>query len=213
MAFTRVKICGITNAEDALEAVKAGAHFLGFNFYRKSPRYVEPAKVKEILEYLHEHEADEVLSAGVFVDESAETIHAAMDASGLRIVQLHGNETPELLEELRDYYRIKAVKVSGAKWAQALDQYDAEAFLADAPHLTLPGGTGEGYDYSLVTSAAQTHKIFLAGGLTPETVADAVRAVRPYCVDVASGVELSPGKKDPTKVHAFCRAVQEADQT
>jgi len=211
MSPTKIKICGITCAEDALEAIKCGADFLGFNFYPRSPRYIKPQRVKGILEYLRIQGVDRVFGVGVFVNEPPENIQSILGQCGLKIAQLHGQEPPESIAQLKGLLRIKAVKVAGEQWAESLPSYGADAYLAEAPHPTLAGGSGESYDYSLVAPAARAHKVFLAGGLTPATVGEAVQIVRPFAVDVASGVERIPGRKDPGRMHEFCQAVREAD--
>ncbi len=210
MSRTRIKICGITNTGDAHEALKAGADFLGFNFHALSSRYIKPQRVKGILEFLRMQGVKKMQGVGVFVDEDPEEIRRILRITGLRIVQLHGNETPQDVASLKGFLRIKAVKVTKPEWADQLDRYGADAYLAEAPHATLPGGSGMSYDYSLVEPATQGQKIFLAGGLNPRNVAEAVRLVHPYAVDVASGVESTPGHKDIEAMRAFCQAVRSA---
>ena len=212
MCPTKIKICGITRFEDALEAAQAGADFLGFNFYPLSPRYIAPTLVRKIVDLLKADGFENVLGVGVFVNEPPERIREVMAASGLTAVQLHGDETPAEVSALSGFFRIKAVKVRDARWADELARYGADAYLADAPHMTLPGGSGQSYDYAKVTEAAAAHMIFLAGGLTPETVGRAVEVVRPFAVDVASGVESAPGQKDANLVRAFIQRVRAADE-
>lgn len=212
MCASKVKICGITCLEDAREAIQAGADYLGFNFYPPSPRYIEPLRVAAILEALRHEGLEPVPSVAVFVNAPPESIRQALAGSTLKIVQLHGQEPPEAVAALEGFTRIKAVKVAGADWARGIERYGAEAYLAEAPHPTLAGGSGESYDYALVADPARRLRIFLAGGLAPDTVAEAVRIVHPYAVDVASGVESAPGRKDPVKLRAFCQAVKEASR-
>ncbi|MCX7016505.1 MAG: phosphoribosylanthranilate isomerase [Candidatus Sumerlaeota bacterium] len=211
MPQTKIKICGIVSPGEALHALRCGADFLGFNFYPPSPRYIAPETVGEILAFLRANGYGRVEAVGVFVDCPPADIRRIASERGLRIVQLHGSETPDDVKQLDGFTRIKAVRVRDASCAEEMARYGAEAYLAEAPSLAAPGGTGQSYDYALAREAARRHRLFLAGGLRPETVAEAIRIVRPYAVDVASGVESAPGVKDPAKVEAFCRAVRELD--
>jgi len=210
MAKTRIKICGIVSESDALECLKAGADYLGFNFWRGSPRHIEPQQAKEILERLRQSGVTRLDAVGVFVDAPAEEIRRTLAACGANIVQLHGSESPQDVAALQGLFRIKAIQIEDPSCAKAMDRYGAEAYLADSPSSGGRGGTGQAYDYSLTIEAARRHRLFLAGGLTAETVGQAIEMVRPYGVDVASGVEISPGVKDIEKVRAFCKAVREA---
>jgi len=207
MPTTRIKICGITNLQDAVTAARCGADYLGFNFFRRSPRYIEPAAVRRILEDLR-RQGIEIKGVGVFVDEPVDAMRAALEESTLAIAQMHGHESPQTVAAMEGYERIKAIKVTGEAFAEELARYEAEAFLADAPHPTMAGGSGLTYDYALVAEAARQYRIFLAGGLTPANVAQAIEAAHPYAVDVASGVESSPGLKDAMLVEKFCKAVR-----
>ncbi len=206
----KIKICGIKTSEDALMCLKAGADYLGFNFYTKSKRYVRTQQVKGILSYLRMHGYEKVYGVGVFVNAPPELIREIASGCGLRIVQLHGQEPPSDIESLKGFLRIKSLPVAGPRWAERIGEYGADAYLADAPGLASFGGAGEAYDYSLAAEAAKAQKLFLAGGLTPYNVAEAIRAVRPFAVDVASGVENTAGTKDPGKVKAFVDAVRHA---
>jgi phosphoribosylanthranilate isomerase len=210
MATTKIKICGITSADDALACLKAGADFLGFNFYPKSPRYLKPEQAKGVLDDLRMQGFGNAMAVGLFVNAPVEEIRRAMALCGMRIVQLHGSETRETIEQLKGFLRIKAVKMADASSAEAMESLGADAYLAEAPHPTLEGGTGMSYDYAVAAEPARKHKLFLAGGLDAENVAEAIRRVQPFAVDVASGVERGPGKKDNRKVEAFCRAVRGA---
>ena len=208
MASVKIKICGIKTIGDARMCLESGADYLGFNFYPPSPRYIEPERAREIVDTLRSEGFTEDFGVGLFVNTPPEEARRTMGIAGLKIVQLAGNESAEDIARLEGFTRIKSVKMTEDFDPASMDALGAEFYLADTPHPTLAGGTGEAYDYSLARDAARRHGLFLAGGLTPETVADAVRIVDPYAVDVATGVESSPGKKDPGKVAAFCNAVR-----
>lgn len=201
--MTKVKICGITNLEDALAAVEFGADMLGFNFYEKSPRCIEPYTAKAIVAEL----PNAVEKIGVFVNMEEYRIGEFVDLVGLTVVQLHGDEDRTYINELRvniDALVIKAARVGQGFEIDSVLEFGADAILLDSYSAGTYGGTGECFDWSTATAVRELFPVlYLAGGLTPESVADAVRTVRPYAVDVASGVELSPGKKDPKLVKAF----------
>jgi phosphoribosylanthranilate isomerase len=203
----KVKICGITNWPDARRAAEAGADFLGFNFYAGSPRYVSPAKARRIAQRLPKG----ISTVGVFVNESEETILEIARGVGLDRVQLHGEESPAMVERLsRIFPVIKAIRVRKSFQARQLARFKhAEAFLLDGFDAKQRGGTGKKFDWSAVPRSNGSARIFLAGGITPENVADAIRAASPYAIDVCSGVESQPGKKDPKRMKAFMRAVGE----
>jgi phosphoribosylanthranilate isomerase len=198
----KVKICGITTLEDAATAVAAGADALGFVLYRQSPRYVEPAFVRSIVATLPPF----LLTVGVFVNEEAARVRTLMDECGLTLAQLHGDETAAYCQNLGRPV-LKALRVKDRQAFLALAEYqgrgNVRGFLIDAYHETEYGGTGRTADWTLAAEAARAAPIVLAGGLTPANVGEAVRLIRPYGVDVSSGVESRPGKKDPDKVKAF----------
>lgn len=202
----KVKICGITNPQDARAAVEAGADALGFVFYRKSPRFAQPDVVKAIVAAL----PPLVLPVGVFVNEEAATVREIMDQCGLALAQLHGEETASYCEALGRPV-LRALRLRGPGDLLALAEYKGRAqvrgFLVDA-YSEEYGGTGQVADWGLASEAAKSAKILLAGGLTPDNVREAVQRVRPYGVDVSSGVEASPGKKDHAKVRAFVQSAR-----
>lgn len=204
----KVKICGITCAEDALAAVAAGADALGFNFCPASPRYLDPRNARDIVRGLPPF----VTAVGVFVDVvSPEEVRRIARLSGVSVLQLHGEESPDYCRRLRGSYPlIKALRLGGRLNRQTLGEYPVQAFLLDTYDETRRGGTGKTFDWSLAGSLADLRPIILAGGLTPDNVAAAVRAVRPYAVDVCSGVEARPGKKDPEKLARFVEEVRRA---
>lgn len=206
-AITKVKICGITSVEDAAAAVDAGADALGFIFYRKSPRYIEPAMAKRIIMSL----PPLVAAVGVFVDEEQQTVRNLMDDCGLSLAQLHGQESAAYCQELGRPV-LKALRVKDRSSFLALAECQGRAgvrgFVLDAFSDQAYGGTGQVIDWQLAAEAARAAHILLAGGLTPDNVAQAIQSVQPYGVDVSSGVEREPGKKDHEKVRAFIRAVR-----
>lgn len=204
-----VKICGLTNLDDALVAVEAGADYLGFNFYPKSPRCITPEACARITAELARRGAA-VTTVGVFVNTPAAEVAAIMQDAGLRLAQLHGDEGPEQLTPL--WGRVfKAVRdpatISDAELA-ALSAFSPSqpAFLVDAPAPNLYGGSGQLADWQAAARLAARYAIFLAGGLNPTNVAAAVAQVKPWGVDVASGVEAAPGKKDHAKIRDFVAA-------
>ena len=205
--MTLVKICGITNIEDALLSAQFGADMLGFNFYEKSPRYIEPAVAKEIVTALGDAE---VLKVGVFVNMESHRIDEFVNMVGLNVVQIHGDEDAAYLRELRSETSakiIRAIRVGSDFNNSFLSLPDVDHVLLDGDAGSLFGGAGKEFDWSLATGISG---LILAGGLTPETVADAIRVARPFAVDVASGVEVTKRKKDPVKVEAFIRNAKNA---
>jgi phosphoribosylanthranilate isomerase len=206
-AAVRIKICGLTRAADALAAARLGAHALGFNFWPRSRRYLPPAEAGAIVRALPAG----ILAVGVFVNPTRAELLEAIAASGVGMVQLHGDEPPERCAGL-PVPVLKAIRVADARSLDALPAYAAAGlagFLLDAPSPGY-GGSGAGFDWALAAPAAAAHPVWLAGGLHPGNVAAAIRAVRPCAVDVASGVEAAPGLKDEEKMASFIRAVQEA---
>ncbi len=207
MSGIKVKICGITNAEDAKAAVEAGADALGFVFYRKSPRYAEAEQVKRIVAGLPPF----VLPVGVFVNEDVKKVRDLMDGCGLALAQLHGDEDAAYCESLGRPV-LKGIRLRDRGTLLALAEYKGRAsvrgFVVDAFSEETYGGTGLVADWTLAAEAAQAARILLAGGLTPENVGEAIKSVKPYGVDVSSGVEASPGRKDPAKVEAFIHAAK-----
>ena len=201
---TRVKICGITNLADAQAAVEAGADALGFNFYEKSPRHISLATAAEITKKLPPF----VMRVGVFVNAPEEFVLRAIAEAGLTMLQFHGDESPEFCTQF-GLMSMKAFRIRDEKSLQELANYQTGAFLLDAYSADARGGTGEKFNWDLAVEAQKFGKpIFLAGGLTPENVAEAVKKVNPFAVDVSSGVESAPGKKDHAKVKAFIEAAK-----
>ncbi len=201
----RIKICGITNESDALHAVACGADALGFVFFAGSPRCVDPASVRAIVEQLPTN----VVKVGLFVNEQPEVVNRTVTESGIDLVQLHGDETPEYCRQI-DKPVMKALRVRNEESLAGWQDYPTEAILLDAWHPDKFGGTGEACDWELAGEMARQTNIILAGGLNPDNIAEAVKIVQPHGVDVSSGVEQSPGRKDPEKVAAFIENARES---
>jgi phosphoribosylanthranilate isomerase len=201
---TRVKICGITNREDAQLAAKLGADALGFIFYPKSPRHVAPEAAREIIAHLPPF----VAAVGVVVDEAADAVRDLAARVGLDWVQLHGQETPDYCRSL-GLKVVKGFRIKDAGSLAELAPYRGavQAMLLDTYKRGQAGGTGESFDWRLARDAKAYGPIILAGGLTPDNVAQAIRVAQPQAVDTASGTEANPGRKDPDKLRAFFKAV------
>jgi phosphoribosylanthranilate isomerase len=197
-----VKICGITSEEDALLAVAMGTDAVGFVF-APSPRQMAPNKVRDIVTRL----PPEILTVGVFRDSTPQQVVQIVHGCGLKAAQLHGRETPETTQAVRKHVPlvIKGLPAGDPALAE-WDDFGADALLLDSPR----PGSGHVFDWSLADGIPLNRKVILAGGLTPGNVADGIDAVRPWGVDVATGVESSPGRKDPTKVRAFIKAARAA---
>jgi phosphoribosylanthranilate isomerase len=198
--MVRVKICGITNMEEALHAAACGADALGFVFFPKSPRCLTPEAARVIIAALPPF----VTTVGLFVNEAPERIKEIVDYCRLDVIQLHGDEPPQACV-ISPYRVIKALRVKDASSLVGLEEYSVSAFLLDAWVADSYGGTGHTFNWELAARVARKHHVILAGGLAPGNVADAIRTVMPYGVDVSSGVEVSPGRKDSEKVEAFIR--------
>jgi len=199
----KIKICGMTSMEDTLLAVNGGADAVGFIFYKKSPRCISAKTVKSIIATLPPF----VETVGVFVNESADKINRIADSCNLSAVQLHGDESPAFCKKIRRKV-IKAVRVKGKESFDGLSSFKVSAFLLDAYSERRQGGTGETFDWRLVTEGKKYGPVILAGGLDPANVAHAIQKVKPYAVDVCSGVERIPGVKDPARLQAFIKAVK-----
>jgi len=204
---TRVKICGITNVADGLAAAEAGADMIGLMFYESSPRHITLARAAEISRALPPF----LMRVGVFVNAPADFILRAIGECNLTMLQFHGDETSDFCTQF-GLMNMKAIRVRDAGSLAQLEHYQTDAFLLDAHSKNGLGGTGEKFNWELAVEAQKFGKpIFLAGGLTPENVADAVRMVHPFGVDVSSGVESTPGIKDHAKVKAFITAAKSVE--
>ena len=202
----KVKICGITSVANARAAAEAGADMIGLMFAEKSPRLISLATASAISRALPPF----VLRVGVFVNPAAETVTRAITECGLNLLQFHGDETPEFCTQF-GLMSLKAFRIRDAASLKELPKYQTDAYLLDAFSTAARGGTGGKFNWDLAIEAQKFGKpIFLAGGLTPENVAAAVKKVNPFAVDVSSGVESAPGKKDAAKVRAFIAAVRVA---
>jgi phosphoribosylanthranilate isomerase len=200
-----VKVCGVTTVGDAIACVDAGAAAIGINLVPTSPRCVTVERAREIARAIE----GRALSVGVVADRSVDDMLALKKEAGLRCLQLHGDEPPEALLPLLPH-AYKAIRVATADDVARAAAFGGEHVLADAKVEGVLGGSGRRFDWRLVEPLARARKLTLAGGLTPDNVADAVRLVRPFCVDVASGVEEEPGVKDLAKVRAFVAAARSA---
>ena len=206
--MVRVKICGITNSEDALAAVKWGADALGFVF-APSPRQVTVDQVAYIVAGLPPF----VCKVGVFVDSELEEVKETMRACGLTLAQLHGSESPDFCLALFPQV-IKSFRVEDESVLDIMPRYKASAFLLDSYDAKLKGGTGQSFDWEIAKQAVRYGPIILSGGLNPVNVRQAIKQVQPYAVDVSSGVESEPGKKDHNRIRAFLEAAKrEGDRT
>ena len=205
--MTKIKICGIKTVDDALAALDAGADMLGFNFYPKSPRYISVGQCRDVMSVLRKY--SHIIYVGVFVNASVEEVRATLETCALTLAQLHGDETPEMVWSFdgKAFKAFRGVPTSLSGYARET----APAFLVDASVKGAYGGTGITADWPAAADLAKHYPFLLAGGLSPENVAEAVRRVKPWGVDVASGVESVPGMKDVGKLKAFVSAVQAAE--
>ena len=208
------KICGITNLDDAQAAIEAGADMLGFNFYRRSPRFIEPNAAHKIIEAVRSNlSVRSVKSVGVFVNEGIKDVVRITTDTRLDGIQLHGDEGVEFCAAMKNGqfqpFVIKAISSRQPLDLAQFQQYAVDAFMVDAYDPKLRGGTGRTADWSIAREAArELPRVFLAGGLSPQNVGDAIAAVRPYAVDACSSLEVSPGKKDHTRMKEFVAAVR-----
>lgn len=203
--MVQVKICGLTSVEEALYAVDMGADAIGLNFWPKTPRCVDVVTAKAIVQAV----GNRAQIVGVFVDLAPHDIKELRLSVGFSWAQLHGDEPPQSVQALLpDAY--KAIGVEDGRAIELARLYPGEHLLLDASVPGMPGGTGRTFDWAIAAEVAQERKLTLAGGLHPGNVAEAVRQVRPYRVDVASGVESEPGRKDPERVRAFIEAARAA---
>ena len=213
--MTIIKICGIKELQDALAAIEAGADYLGFNFYPKSVRFIEKETCAEITSAL-KREYPQTKLVGVFVNSPVDEVKNILETCHLDLAQLHGDETPEMLESFSGK-AFKAIRLSASTavdesvfpFLKSVPESASPAFLIDAAVKGVYGGSGVTADWSAAAELAKKYPLLLAGGLTPENVADAVRQVKPWGVDVASGVESAPGEKDAAKMSTFVKAIKQ----
>ncbi len=204
--MVKVKICGITNLEDAQAAAEAGADALGFVFYPDSPRFIDPGTARAIIARLPVF----ITSVGVFVDESEDLIRRIIREGGIQILQFHGSESPVLCTRFREKV-IKAIRIKDEDSISEMQMYDVDTFLLDTYLDCAKGGTGKTFNWKYAEMAKENGRIILSGGLNPSNIGDAVRQLKPYGVDVSSGVEISPGKKDYDKIREFVREAKKYD--
>lgn len=204
--MVKVKICGITNLEDAQAAAEAGADALGFVFYPDSPRFIDPGNARAIIAKLPVF----ITSVGVFVDESEDLIRRIIREGGIQILQFHGSESPVLCTRFREKV-IKAIRIKDEESISEMQMYDVDTFLLDTYLDCSKGGTGKTFNWKYAEMAKENGRIILSGGLNPSNIGDAVRKLKPYGVDVSSGVEISPGKKDHDKIREFVREAKKYD--
>lgn len=202
--MTKIKFCGIKTVDDALAAIDLGANLIGFNFYPKSPRYVEVGYCRGIMSTVRKY--GHVKYVGVFVNATVAEINATMETCGLSLAQLHGDETADMLSELdgKAFKAFRGIPESVDEFSRS----ESPAFLVDASVKGSYGGSGVTADWNGAAELAKKYPLLLAGGLTPENVAEAVRRVKPWGVDVASGVESAPGEKDPSRMKMFVKAIR-----
>jgi phosphoribosylanthranilate isomerase len=202
MHIVKIKICGITNIEDAQAAVDMGADILGFNFYPKSPRYIEPTKAMVIIRKMPAF----VDTAGIFVNANAHEIHELTNEGLLNWIQLHGDEPPEFCEQFTAWnlHTIKAIRVQSKESLARAESYRTSALLLDAFNPKLYGGTGQRFDWSLIKNFS--YRVFLAGGICPDNIQEALEH-QTYGIDVCSGIESQPGKKDHNKMKQLFKTV------
>ena len=206
--MTRIKICGITNLDDGLEAIAAGVDALGFVFVPNTPRYITPSQAKLVIKQLPPF----ITNVGLFVDNEIGEIEDIVNHCKLDAVQLHGNESPEMCTKIR--FQTKVIKSFHVKkepqvLRNEIENYRVDAYLLDTFIKGKAGGTGQTFDWRIAEGLSQ--RIIVAGGLTPNNIGTAIAQLQPYGVDVSSGVEKSPGKKDTNKIHSFVRQVRKAN--
>jgi len=206
---TRIKVCGMTDQSDVDLAVAAGVDALGFIFADKSPRLIEPDQVKDLISSV----PPLVDTVGVFVNADPDLVADIIKYCGLTMVQLHGDEPVDYCE-LMPVRVLKSFGVGKGEVTPAIERYEnaVQGYLLDTYHEKMAGGTGQSFDWGIVDGLNIPGPLFLAGGIDPENVEEAIRAVNPFAVDVNSGVEIEPGKKDPEKIYSLIEAVHRADQ-
>ena len=206
--MTKIKICGIKTLKDALAAIDAGADYLGFNFYPESARFIEKSTCAEITSVLKRNHP-QIKLVGVFVNSPVEEVKSILDACSLDLAQLHGDETPEMFAQLAPHVfrAFRGIPESNVGY----ERNEAPVMLIDAAVKGIYGGSGVTADWTSAAELAKKYPLLLAGGLTPENVADAVRQVQPWGVDVASGVESTLGEKDAAKMVKFVKEIQRVE--
>lgn len=202
--MVRVKICGLTNGEDVSKAVFYGAWAVGFIFHKKSPRYISPSKARKIIEELPPF----VTPVGVFVDQSERAVREICNFSRLSTVQFHGDETAVYCKRFKDFKIIKAFRINEFFPFESVEKYKVDAYLFDTFKEGENGGTGQTFDWKLINKMKFKKPVILSGGLNSENVAEAMKEVSPFAVDVSSGIEKQPGIKDPRLIRSFMDVVK-----
>ena len=206
--MTKIKICGITNKRDAIAAAELRPDMIGFVFYNGSKRYVQPRIVRDIANELPPY----ILKVGVFVDESSEKVSEIAQICSLDMLQFHGDESPEYCANFKESYKIiKAFRIKDKGSLKGINDYNADFYMLDAYSSKEKGGTGEKFDWKIIEGFEFLRPLILSGGLTPESIKSAIEKVVPYGVDVLSGVERSPGKKDLELMKKFVENVRKSD--
>jgi phosphoribosylanthranilate isomerase len=204
----KVKVCGITNYDDAVMALEAGADALWFNFYAQSPRYIDPVQARSIIRKLPPF----AVNVGLFVNqESPDEVSAIASRAGVQAIQLHGDESPDYCLCLPGWTLIKALRIGSGPLEEHLERYPVQAFLLDSRDDAAFGGTGKAFDWERARELRTVRPLILAGGLQPGNVREAILRVRPYALDVCSGVERAPGKKDPQRLTSFMNEVRNVE--
>jgi len=202
---TKVKICGITNLEDALVCYFSGADAVGFVFYKKSPRYIDPRIASQISQILPK----KIKRVGVFVNEKPQTLKKIAKSCGLDMIQLHGDESAQYCQKLKNYKLIKAFRINNKEDVYGIDRYKTFAYLFDNFSKNKQGGTGKKFDWKILKLAAKMKPVvFISGGLAQSNVKSAIRQLKPDWVDVSSSLESSPGKKDHKKIKKFIGSIR-----
>lgn len=205
--MVKIKICGITNKIDAIEAVRLNVDMLGFVLYKKSARYVRPGTIIDIANELPPY----IAKVGVFVDEDAGKVSDLARECSLDILQFHGDESPEYCLQFKGSYKIiKAFKIKDKQSLKNINDYDADFYMLDTYSKWSKGGTGKSFDWNLIERFEFLRPVILSGGLTPENVIEAIRSISPYGVDASSGLEASGGKKDPDLMKKFVENIRKA---
>ena len=203
----QVKICGITNEADALFAAQCGAAAIGFIFYAASPRYIEPGATQKIIRKLPQS----LVSVGVFVNESQDIVKRIIESCGLDMIQLRGDEPPEYCRNFPAYQVIKAVELKNETDLRLAESYNTAAILVDSRYAGLYGGTGRRANWELALRLKLKKPLILSGGLNDENITEAIEKVRPPALDINSGVEISPGKKDHAKIASLFKTIRKVD--
>ena len=202
--MTKVKICGITNYEDVQKAAYYGAWAVGFVFHKKSPRYISPSKARKLVDSLPPF----ITPVGVFVDQKERAIKEICKVTHINTVQFHGNEDTIFCKRFQDYKIIKAFRVDVMFDPNKVNKYKVDAYLFDAYQENVPGGTGKTFNWDLIKDQKFIRPVMLSGGLNPDNVGKAIDDVNPYALDISSGLEKSPGVKDPKLIRAFFDSIK-----